>query len=102
MKKVCLMCISVLVLSSLSISLPAFADSGGDVENAKPAIIKVFDAPVGIESNFKDGKCQIQYGVFPMNAVMVASGNSLRIKVFGDDDVIILCNGAKGITISRD
>lgn len=102
MKKMSAICAGVLVSLSLLVSLPAFGGGGINVEDGKPAIIKVFGAPVGIESNFRSGECGIQYGVLPMNGVKVAPGKALKIKVIGGDDIVVLCNGEKGITISRD
>ncbi len=102
MKKMYAICLGVLVSLSLLVSLPAFGESGVNVEDGKPAIVKVYSEPVGIESNFRRGRCVIQYGVLPRNGAHVAPGNALRIKVIGDDDIIVQCNGEKGITISRD
>ena len=101
MKKMSAICAGVLVSLSLLVSLPAFGGGGINVEGG-PAIIKVFGAPVGIESIFKRGKCQVFYGVLPMTYSELAPGKTLRIKVIGDKDILVQCNGEKGITISRD
>lgn len=109
MKKMCAICAGVLVSLSLLVSLPAFGGGGINVEDGKPAIVKVFGTPVGIESNFRrraynDGHmmCYISYGVLPNSAYKIDQGETLRIKVIGDKDIIVRCNGEKGITISRD
>ncbi|MBL6996714.1 hypothetical protein [Desulfobacula sp.] len=102
MKNICAIYLSVLVLSSLLVSLPAFGKSVTNLEDGTPVIVKVFGTPVGIESNFKYSECQITYGILPMHSVKIAPGISFRIKVIGDDDIIVQCNGEKGITISRE
>jgi len=98
MKKMRTICAGVVASLSLSISLPAFG-GGVDVENDKAAIVKVFGAPVGIHSFFYSGKCVIS---LPVGQCRVASGETLRVKVIGDKDILARCNGKKGITISRD
>jgi len=101
MKKMCAICAGALVSLSLLVSLPAFGGSGINVEDGKPAIVKVFGAPVGIKSLFRQGECYIHYGALP-SYNEVAPGETLAIKVIGDKDIIVRCNGKKGITISRE
>ena len=105
MKKIPAICSGVFMSLSLLVSLPAFGGSAVNVEDGKPAIVKVYGNPVGIESNyssFSGNICKITYGVLPMNMGKVAIGGVLRIKVIGDKDIIVRCNGEKGITISRE
>ncbi len=102
MKKMFAICVIVLVSSSLLVSLPAFGENIVSVEDGLPVIVKVYGYPVGIESNFKSNKCDIQYGVLPGNTVKVASGKDLRIRVIGGDDVVVRCHGKHGISIRRD
>ena len=109
MKKMSAIYVSALVSLSLLVSLPAFGGGGINVEDGKPVIVKVCGGPVGIESNFKKERyvdepkmCYISYGVIPGHEVKIKIGETLRIKVIGDDDIVVLCNGEKGITISRE
>ena len=102
MKKMCAICAGVLVSLSLLLSLPAFGESGVNIEGGGPAIVKVFAAPVGITSIFERGKCRIYTGILPMTYNEIAPGETFRIKVIGDKDIIVQCNGEKGTTISRD
>ena len=101
MKNIYAVFLIVLVSSSMLVSMPAFGKSVINVEHCTPVIVKVFDAPVGIESEYYKGKCVIRYGIIS-GIMQIKPGNSLRIKVIGDDDIIVLCNGEKGITISRE
>ena len=90
------------VSSCLLIALPALGKNGTNVEDNHSAIIKVYDSPVGIQSNFKRGKCSILSNIIPMSEYKIPLGESIGIKVIGDDDIIVHCNGKKGITISRE
>jgi len=101
MKKMYAICAGVLMSLSLLVSLPAFGEGGINLE-AGPAIVKVFGTPVAIDSNFNFGKCKIQCGLLPMNYWEAQPGETLRIKVIGDKDIIVLCNGEKGFSISRE
>jgi len=107
MKSIYTICFIALVSSSMLVSMPAFGGSDNNVRDGYPAIVKVYGQPVGIESNYRqimgtDTKgCHIQYGVLPGNRAIIFKGTNFRIKVFGDHDIIVLCNGEKGITISR-
>ena len=81
---------------------PAFSSDEIVVKDGKPAIVKVCNGPIAFESNFKGGKCVVQYGFLPMNAVKLGKGETLLIKVFGDDDIVIECLGSDGIKIKKD
>lgn len=105
MKKICAICTGVLVSLFLLVSLPVFGADGVDIGNGMPAIINVYGNPVGIESNtnpYGHNECLINYGVLPRNMVSIAPGETLRIKVIGDKDILVRCNGEKGITINRE
>ena len=87
---------------TISASSLAFSSDETVVKDGKPAIVKVFGCPVGLESNFQNGQCSVQYGVLPMNAIKLSPGEKIIIQVFGDDDIVIQCLGAEGIKVSRD
>ena len=99
MKKMSAICAGVLMSLSLLVSLPAFGESGVNVEDRMTVIVKVFEAPVPIRAVFTGSKCEISA---PMTHGYAKPGETFRIKVIGDKDIIVRCNGEKGITISRD
>ena len=85
---------------TISASSLAFSSDETVVKDGRPAIVKVFGAPVGIESNFfkelyvdESKMCHISYGVIPRHTVKIKLGETLRIKVIGDADIVVRCNG---------
>lgn len=102
MKNMFAVCLSALVSSSLLLSQPAFGGNSHNIESGQPAIIKVHGGPIGIRSFFVRSKCRIEYGLLPSYQTMIAPGKSHRVKVIGGDDIVVLCNGANGITITLD
>ncbi|MCD6356846.1 MAG: hypothetical protein J7L66_06115 [Anaerolineaceae bacterium] len=105
--KLAIKAISYAVLVSLVMlfvvtPVSAFSSDETVVKNGQPAIVRVFGCPVGLESDFKYGKCTVQCGVLPMNVIKLSPGGKLIIKVIGDDDIVIQCLGAEGMKVSRD
>jgi len=106
MKKMSTLCFGVLVSISLLVSIPAFGEDAVNVEHKCPVIIKVYGAPVGIFSIEKpytrEEECTIKFSIFATSSAVTNKGETLRIKVIGDKDIIVRCNGKNGITINRE
>lgn len=86
-------------------TIPLFASNSYEVAHEETVILKVYNEPVGIhsESIFKDTTCRISCTISPsMRSSNIKIGETFRIKVIDGKDIIVLCNGKKGITISRD
>jgi hypothetical protein len=87
---------------TISASSPAFSSDETVVKDGQPAIVKVFGCPVGLESDFKYGKCGVYPGILPMSTFEMSPGEKFIIKVIGDDDIVIQCLGTEGMKVSRD
>lgn len=86
-------------------TIPLFASNSYEVAHEETVIIKVYNEPVGIHSKllFKDTTCRISCTISPsMRSSDIKIGETFRIQVIDGKDIIVLCNGKKGITISRD
>jgi len=83
-------------------TMPIFANKGYSISHGELSIVKVYNSPVGIESRDIGTECRISLNLSPATESSVKPGKTLRIKVDEGKDIIILCNGKKGITISRD
>lgn len=79
----------------------AFGSDELRLGNERPAILEVFGDPVGIRSVYQFEKCHIQVGVLPMNVIRISLGESFDIPVVGGRDVVLRCEGDRGIVISR-
>ena len=72
---------------------PASWDNGTIAKIGEPIIVKVFEMPVGIEANGGPNHYLIQYGILPNNVVRIQAGETLRIKIVGDEDILVSCKG---------
>ncbi len=86
-------------------AIPLFAGNSYEVAQEETVIIKVYDAPVGIHSKllFSDTTCRISCTISPSGRSSdIKIGETYKIQVIDGKNINVLCNGKKGITISRD
>jgi len=87
----------------LIMSIPMFGSSSYNLKDDHFVIIEVLENPVAIKTNIDSSRsCDITCSLLQSRAAKIHKGKTLKIKVMGDNDIIIKCNGSKGITISRD
>jgi len=99
MKKMSTICAGVLM--SLLVSLPALGGGSIKLKNGQPVVFEVLGAPVVICSRVNEYSVDCLINTNNTGS-RVKLGETLRIKVIGDKDIIVQCNGEKGITISRE